>query len=315
MSIAESSIREEFLTGLSEVQRVYLGGFLQAVFLDKLTEVPVEEDEVPAVVAVVQAFTSVAAQAMVLRVVSSGVVRAVPLEVLREFLAVCVDESALRHVFLSLPNGDQKAVLSFLYRRSREAHRVLKELVTSRVKQVGGIAVKSSAVSEAVVRREVDQILSGFLSPSVGADAIQKIVERLIATYAVDDVDRVISGVLYDFDGSCPAMKDEASFLVHLKFYGFMDGFFGMFPELGSRLFSFLDAVIVSLLALPSPVWVMTVLGQFPVSIIRMVIVQLEQGSAQREFEKRGVYSKLLGIVSKNLSLKEAARVRAALKR
>lgn len=318
MTSVSPEINESSLEGLSPEQIGFAGRFLKLVFAENARDLTVaSSEEKQVVVVLLGAFSAPNARGQVFSALS--------VELQREWVAGISDIElvglvgalddlwVLGQVFDDLSVERRGVLLKHLYRENRELYRFFKKQETSMTEMMGGVLVKRSQVPEAVLVKETDQILAGLISTKTSLAQSVVAAQRLSAHYELDELDKILTGLVAGFGTLDIPMKDEASFFIHLKFYAFVDVFFAAFPELGQQLSGLLGRVISALSRLPSAVWRVTVLSQFPESVIRLLLLKLRGYEQIRDFEKRTLYTRLLQDIKKHIGLEQARRVRTVM--
>jgi hypothetical protein len=282
-----------YLEGLTDKQALFCGDVLKRIFLEGAREIVVEKPvEKDALVRLVMSFDDADKMEMVFG---------------------AFHPELQYQIAVGLSGAEGGKYFKKLYVSHRSFYKVLKQVLDRKVDRMGPILVKRAKVSHVVLQKEIDQILTGIISPKTSVAQCVEASSHLGEHYDAEALDHILSGLIVSFRKMKLSMNDEASFLTYLKFYFFVAPFLKLFSELSKGMAGILDVTILAMSKLPSVSWVFKILSQLPEEIVVLLVSQLKKHGELRQFEKRTVYTKLAEAIRDHLDLPEASTLRPLL--
>jgi hypothetical protein len=206
----------------------------------------------------------------------------------------------------------QMAWLKWIYTHDKTQYMVLKNRIPQST-LFGAVSVDSIQESPEMLAQEVAKILDWVCDSKVPQDKLTKYGKACSKKYTPDVLHSLIEQVTDEFMAMNMALRNQETFLVYLKFLGFMDPYLLQNPELVVKLSPLFEKVIIALKSFPNGGLVVKILNQFPSNSLITLIKRLAGYERIGNFEKRNIYCKLLNEIKHNSGIQEGQYVRFAL--
>ncbi|MBT6120315.1 hypothetical protein HOH45_02485 [bacterium] len=204
------------------------------------------------------------------------------------------DTQFLTQLFKAYKETQQKQILSILYKKNPYLYESLKKEMKTKTHYIEHVKIEKSSDLTKTYKKERELILDIFQNPSIPKEVAFKESKRLLDHYDLNEVETFTFEIIDAFTDLNIDMNSPPTFLIYLKFYFFMASFLEVFPNTERILKPNLEKTVIFLSNLPSAEWIVKVLNQFPVKIIKLIKEILISYNRQTDSKIRNIYSKLL---------------------
>jgi hypothetical protein len=309
-------INESYLKDMSDDQVLFSSQFLKEVFLYDKTNILLSEENLEVVCRLFKAVTSSVLKKKILSHLSPTFQIKLRDQLdPKEQIAMILYANNLRLIkplFMKLAKEQQQQILQNIYLTDKEKYKALKKAITPKLSLAGNVWVENTDTSDKLLENEKQALLNMFLDPKLSYEDTAISSKRFEKKYDMENLEIIIMSTAKEFIKQKMPMSDPQSFLVHLKFHYFMDSFIKLFPALSDILAELTDPTVFALKALPDGKWVVKVLNQFPIHMIKTTLNKLITYEKISDFNKRNTYCKILNEIKNNLEAKEASNIRFA---
>lgn len=229
-----------------------------------------------------------------------------------DFFMYWDDTKQLTQIFSDMDIHHQKVVLENVYAQRKDIYSRLKPLVNDRLSMVNGIMIEKEHVLGAIMDREIQSVLTMVDDESSSLTSMSHYAQHLLDTYDIEDVDVFGKTLIVTFVRQRIPLRNKASFLKYLKLAHVLAPMDASITFDNRPYYVLVDRICIGLMGLPDVSWVIRVLNQFPVPMIRDVIRISASYERIASFEKRNLYCKLYTMIKKNMAAKNTDRIRLA---
>lgn len=306
----------DHISDLTDQQIVAVGGLLEKIFLYDDPIDTISDDHIALLLKVLSCFSIPGPKAHVFsRLSADSQIRLAPHLTeadLEEFFISVQDFLVLEKVFKTLPKTVQNTVLKALYRVNTAKYRLLKNFSQDKISMVGHLLIKQDHVLKKMIEKEKQDILDAIFDPRLSFENTMLLSKTCEKKYEIEDQELLAISIIDEFKTLHVGFDSPENCAIYLKFFHFIDLFLIAFPSLESRLTPILDIIVTSLDRFPDGIWIVKVLGQFPLSTIRTTLGTVMGYEKIKNFEKRNLYCRILNDIKQNIDHPEAGSIRFA---
>jgi hypothetical protein len=309
-------INKQYLKNLTQEEIEFSGDFLKTVFIEDKKNIDLKEHKIQTVIAIFKAVTSWKMKTSIIESLNSKhqkeILTILTKKEKHEFLLLSSNSKLTKYIFKSYSEKEQQKLLKTLFNQNRAKYQELKNSITEKIQLVGPIWLEKNTSSDTSIENEKQHILNSILDSKLSFEDTAMLANRIKNNYELEDLEKIILSVAEHFTKLAMSMTNPETFLVHLKFHYFMSPFLKDFQKLQVLYKKLINECIFSLNTLPNEKWIIKVLNQFPLTIIKRILQTLMGHEKIADFNKRNIYCKILNKIKQNLDLKEAANIRFA---
>ena len=239
--------------------------------------------------------------------------KGLPLDRQRVWLAQCQDPQEMPLIFASLPHVVQKELLSDWFVSDRERYLWIKASASQRTIVVGDIWVRTDTALPQLIRAQTETVLDAIQNPALSTVLFSEFLASRVGKYPPEALESIGVAVLNAFMALKIGLSTPASFLMHLKCHLYHDHVIAVIPGIVIPAYGqLLEQFCLALGQMPDGDWGMKVLAQMPPGALKQILQALRDGQQSSQEGQRKTCLRLMKEIAQRVDRPEFEAVRLA---
>ena len=224
----------------------------------------------------------------------------------------CKNASLVFTLFQLLEPSLKEQCLDRCFQEDPEQFKFIKKALRPSLSFQQGVMIEKAPVGNQSCQDYAKTIMEHLLDTTMSAQEIKAFVHQL--QNSLDDADlEIVASTLFRlfYDKKLPLLSKD-NFNAYLKFFDISVPLLVLFPHNMSSIDPILTHFLVSLDSLPSAEWIVKILDQVPLFILKKCCEKLSQHERIKSSKTRLLYAKFFAILTKQLDQDYASNIRTA---
>lgn len=233
---ADTSIKQSYLSQLSDDETEFAVAFLKEVFVNEKRDITsISDDQISILSKLFSSFGETSVKQVLIRSLHPELqfkmLWDLPEAEQINLFTYYADTDLLESIFQEFPQDRQVKILNAIHETDRQLYQRLKALAKTAVSMVGGILVTGQQSVSEVLAKDIKGVLAKLKDPKLSVLHLTKLGERFVPKYESQDLDRMAQALVTAFIKLKVPFKSKEGFMIYLKFFHFMTPIFPLFAE------------------------------------------------------------------------------------